>query len=152
MYHKKGCRCNFCFKQKGKNSPHWKGEKTSYLVRHRWIERMLGKPSICEHCKINSLPPNFYHWANVSGKYLREGKNWKKDWKRLCVKCHRIFDRKSYQGERNAMAKLNKKDIPKIRKLYKTGKYIQEEIAKIFRVSRRTIGRIINKQLWGHIK
>ena len=29
-----------------------------------------------------------YHWANVSGKYLRDIS----DWIQLCVKCHKQFD------------------------------------------------------------
>lgn len=29
------------------------------------------------------------HWANISGKYLRDIT----DWVRLCVSCHKYFDK-----------------------------------------------------------
>lgn len=56
------------------------------------------------------------------------------------------------KGENNGMSKLDREDILKIRKLHKTGNYIQEEIAKKFSVSRTTINFVVNKKAWKHIK
>lgn len=32
----------------------------------------------------------YFQWANISGEYLRIVS----DWKQLCVKCHKKFDKK----------------------------------------------------------
>ncbi len=55
------------------------------------------------------------------------------------------------KGEKNSQSKLTKKDIKKIRALYKTGNYIQKEIAKIFKVSRENINLIVNNKIWSHV-
>jgi hypothetical protein len=66
----------------------WKGNEVSYSGLHKWIQRKLGKPSFCESCRNGKLKNRQYHWANVSGKYLRE----LADWVRLCVRCHKKYD------------------------------------------------------------
>ncbi len=73
----------------GPDHPNWKGDKVSYRSLHYWVQRHLGKPKKCEDCGITDLRPRQYHWANISGKYMRD----LSDWKRLCVKCHRKFDK-----------------------------------------------------------
>lgn len=65
----------------------WKGEAVSYRALHAWIERKLGKPSKCSHCKKKGS--GFYEWANIPGTYKRN----LADWRRLCVSCHRLFDK-----------------------------------------------------------
>lgn len=60
-----------------------------YRGIHNWVERTLGKPKLCEHCETTTAKR--YHWANISGKYLRD----KSDWLRLCVSCHWLFDHKN---------------------------------------------------------
>jgi len=67
----------------------WKGENVSYRGLHYWINRKLGKPCECEFCHRNNLKGREIHWANKSGNYLRE----LTDWIRLCVKCHKFFDK-----------------------------------------------------------
>lgn len=71
-------------------SPHWKGDKVGYSGIHYWIQRHLGKPNLCEKCGTTTAKQ--FHWANISGEYKRD----LKDYKRLCAKCHKIFDRKLY--------------------------------------------------------
>lgn len=56
---------------------------TAYRVLHRWVERELGKPSICMECG-ESDSRKAYDWSNISGKYLRDTS----DWVRLCHRCH----------------------------------------------------------------
>lgn len=72
----------------GIKNPNWKGDKVSYRALHKWVERYLGKPTVCEHCGKQAM-----HWANKSGKYLRK----LSDWIRLCVKCHRKYDQSQKQ-------------------------------------------------------
>lgn len=55
-----------------------------YRSRHDWIQRKLGKPNYCCACKVSDNRK--YHWANISGDYLKDVS----DWKRMCVRCHVI--------------------------------------------------------------
>lgn len=75
---------------KGESHYAWKGDKVGYRALHSWIERKLGKPNFCEDCRNGKLNSRRYNWANISGKYLRNIN----DWRRLCVKCHKAFDKK----------------------------------------------------------
>jgi hypothetical protein len=72
-----------------RNNVNWKGDKVGYRALHSWISRKRGQPHYCEVCKRDDLRYRQYHWANKSGKYKRE----LSDWIRLCVKCHKEFDR-----------------------------------------------------------
>lgn len=74
----------------GEKSPRWKGDMAGYRAKHIWLARILGKPHFCNHCKDKTLSHRSYHWANISGRYKRNIK----DWKRLCVRCHKKFDKK----------------------------------------------------------
>lgn len=68
---------------KGKN-----GINNGYDYIHGWIEKKLGKPNYCEHCKRTDKKN--YQWSNISGKYLEDIS----DWQRLCVSCHSKYDKK----------------------------------------------------------
>ncbi len=71
------------------NHPAWRGNKVLYRALHSWVERKLGKPNSCEHCKTNGLKGRQIHWANKSGEYKRLIT----DWIRLCASCHGVYDR-----------------------------------------------------------
>lgn len=73
---------------KGDKHPLWKGDKVSYRNLHRWLVQHLGQPDTCEFCGKSGLSGRFIHWANKSGKYLRD----LTDWIRLCAKCHKYYD------------------------------------------------------------
>lgn len=66
--------------------------------------------------------------------------------------CRDAFD-KSRQpiGEDHGNSKLTNKQVLRIRKLYKTGLYTQQELSDLFGVSRRTIGNIVNRLVYRHI-
>jgi hypothetical protein len=53
-------------------------------------------------------------------------------------------------GSKNASAKLTEADIPKILEMHRAGVY-QYEIARIFGVTQRAIGRIVLGQGWQHL-
>ena len=77
----------------GEKNPSWKGNKVGYRALHHWVERNIGKVNYCEHCGLDKKPENkkrYFQWANKSHKYLRE----LTDWIRLCLKCHKKYDRK----------------------------------------------------------
>ena len=75
---------------KGERHYEWKGGNVGYRGLHRWVNKELGKPDTCEHCGTNGLSGHQIHWANKSGEYKRE----LTDWLRLCVKCHKEYDKK----------------------------------------------------------
>lgn len=56
----------------------------SYDGLHDWVERNLGKPKKCVKCGSEKN----IEWSNKSGQYLAD----KKDWQRLCKKCHCRYD------------------------------------------------------------
>lgn len=75
---------------------HWKGDKVGYYGIHDWMTKHYGQPVGCEECGLND-PKRQYHWANLSGNYLRD----RNDFKRMCVSCHRKYD---YAMRRQAYA------------------------------------------------
>lgn len=75
-------------KPKGEENPYWKDEKVGYTGIHMWIRKILGTSKVCQMCGLNDKN-KMYHWANISGKYKRN----LRDWVRLCVPCHSKFDR-----------------------------------------------------------
>lgn len=69
----------------------WKGNKATYRVQHAWIVLRLGKANHCAQCGLNKIPKGmkrYFHWANISKRYLRDTA----DYISLCVKCHKAFD------------------------------------------------------------
>lgn len=91
---------------RGANNPQWK-ENVSYRTIHQWVERQLGKPSKCEHCSRGS---GLFDWANISGEYSRDTK----DWVRLCKPCHHDFDgwnTRAWITRRKRYGKSGKKSI-----------------------------------------
>lgn len=67
----------------------WKRNAPGYDSLHHWVIRQLGQPTTCSHCKQSDLSGADIHWANVSGEYKKEVD----DWVRLCVTCHKTFDK-----------------------------------------------------------
>lgn len=68
----------------GANNPQWKGNHVSKRTLHKWGERWIPKPSLCEGCR--SCPP--LDLANISQEYKRDVT----DWQWLCRKCHMASD------------------------------------------------------------
>ena len=75
---------------KEEKSYKWKGDSVGYRALHSWVQKYLGKSSICEYCGKVGISGHQIHWANKSHKYLRE----LGDWLRLCAKCHIEYDKK----------------------------------------------------------
>lgn len=85
-------------KQVGDNHPKWVGNDVKYQGLHGWIHRQWGKANKCDNTNCHyprknakgvlMEKPYRYEWANINGKYTRDRKNWKM----LCVSCHRLFD------------------------------------------------------------
>jgi hypothetical protein len=73
----------------GKVPSNFKVVGYSYGALHNWIRRHYGKPTNCEYCMKENLKGKRINWANISGEYKRD----RNDFVRLCVPCHRLFDK-----------------------------------------------------------
>lgn len=67
----------------------WKGGSANYVSIHTWVSRHKGKPETCEHCGKTGLVGCRIQWANIDHKYYRV----LDDYIRLCVPCHRAYDK-----------------------------------------------------------
>lgn len=84
-----GYKCRVAAKrnQRGERNHQWKGKNAVYSSMHERVYNLKGKPCYCEVC--GTTDPNIrYEWANVSGDY-----NDVDGYKRMCVSCHRKFDK-----------------------------------------------------------
>ena len=61
-------------------------QDVGYYSLHSWIQRKFGKKNNCENC--GDTKAKRYEWVNVTDEYTRERKNWK----RLCSRCHHKID------------------------------------------------------------
>lgn len=55
-----------------------------------------------------------------------------------------------FKGENHGSAKLKQVDVDKIRKLYASKKYTQDQLAPMFDISRGQIGRIVRRVQWSN--
>lgn len=55
------------------------------------------------------------------------------------------------RGETNSQAKLTEREVRAIRILYATGEWSGNEIAKLFRLHRRTVYKILENVTWSHV-
>lgn len=72
--------------QRGEKNKNWMGDFVGYHALHSWIQRKLGTPNYCEHCKKTDKLK--YEWANKEHSYKRVVE----DYIRLCTSCHRKYD------------------------------------------------------------
>lgn len=100
----------------GKDHHLWKGSSASYITQHQWIQRNYGKASKCEDCSTTKAKR--YHWANISGRYLRKIS----DYKQLCVSCHLKFDHSNKHGDK---CRRGHTRPPEAERKYPSGKWKQ---------------------------
>lgn len=81
------CKPNSGSFKKGK--PKYTGTMKNYKALHAWVNYHLGKPQQCNLCGDET---SRLEYANRSYKYKRD----LTDWFSLCVKCHRNYDKGSY--------------------------------------------------------
>lgn len=61
---------------------------------------------------------------------------------------YRVNNAPRMRGERNGHAKLTAADVRQIKRLWKSGKYLQRELAADFGVARTTVNAIVNNYNW----
>jgi hypothetical protein len=74
-------------KRMGEENNKWKGDNVGYTALHDWVRGKLGKANKCEN-KLCLGVSKTYDWANISGEYKRD----LKDWQQLCRSCHLKMD------------------------------------------------------------
>jgi len=72
----------------GEKNNKWVGDAVGYRALHRWVERTLGKASVCESCGKQGTGKKI-HWSNNDHKYKRNVT----DWTQLSDKCHNKKDK-----------------------------------------------------------
>ena len=107
------------------------------LVALAFIYNLENKPTVnhIDGCKINNHVSNL-EWATDKENVQHSYDNGLQ---------------KAIKGSKHYRAKLSENQVLEIRKLYKTGDYTQTALGKIFGVSGRYIGDIINRKNWVHI-
>lgn len=73
--------------QFGSNNHSWKGVNATYAAFHHRVENKRGKPHYCSVC--GTMERKRYEWANLTGRYDDI-----LDYARMCVSCHRLYDKK----------------------------------------------------------
>lgn len=85
--------------QKGSKNDSWKGENATYAALHYRVEAKRGKPNFCEACGIIDKSKR-YEWANLTGNYTDV-----MDYSRMCVPCHRKYDKNRPNSSKNVKRK-----------------------------------------------
>jgi hypothetical protein len=61
-------------------------KSNEYFYLHKWLRQTYGRASYCSNNESHIR--NRYHWANISGAY-----RWDiRDFKQLCTSCHKRMD------------------------------------------------------------
>ena len=121
----------------------WDGNRDIRAHRYSWElynKRKIPKGMlICHHC---DNPPC------CNPKHLFLGTQ--KDNMRDMVEKGR-YKGPMLSGENHILSKLTKNEVIRIRNLYATGNYSQRGLAKLFKISKAQIHRIVNNLRWKHI-
>jgi hypothetical protein len=81
----------------GVKNLNWKGDFVSYRALHKWVARWKGKPNKCELCGLVDENHRRFHWANKDHEYKRS----LDDYMRLCVSCHKLYDKRQNPKEKS---------------------------------------------------
>ena len=100
------------------------------------------KPTPKHECNHKDGDKTNNWWTNLEWMTGKENVN----------HAHKLDLVKHTEGEKHYHNKISKIDVIKIRKLWKTNKYQQNKLAKMFNTSSTNIRNIINFKTWKSIK
>lgn len=142
-------------KRKGKLIKSWKqrdgyfliglsnnGKRKIYLV-HRLVGFAFVK-NLENKNEINHIDGNKSNNCSDNLEWNTRNENVKHAYKKQLIKKKDI-------GSNHYLSKLNENKVLKIRSLYKTGKYSQSELGKMFNVRQDTISDVIRRKTWKHV-
>lgn len=119
------------------------GKPISRLIHHLVLETFVGPCPPGMECRHLNGNPKDNRLENL--KWGTRSENQRDSIKHGTAKClHQC-------GELSSVSKLTEQDVRMIIYMYKTGEFIQQEIADIYNVTRTQVSRIVNKKLWKHI-
>lgn len=104
------------------------------LVAESFIPNPQGKP------QVNHIDGNKLNNAVENLEWVTQAEN-----NRHAVN---VLNRPSATGERHGMTTLTTVQVREIREKYKSGRYLQRELASEYRVNRVTITNIVNHKTW----
>jgi NAD-dependent SIR2 family protein deacetylase len=113
-------------------SPYWIGEEAGYRARHERIYKARGKAKYYQ-C-VDCLKKQASDWALEHGKSGFDPF----DYKPLCRRCHILYDQ----------AKLNWPAVRRIRALAFREEVSQDDLARLFEVTKRNIRLILWNVIW----
>ena len=111
----------------------WSGTRLEGAQRMAWMfthGRIRTGMYICHHCDNPSC---------CNPNHLFEG-----------TQIDNMADMKQ-KGRSHKNSKLNAKEVVEIRRLYSVGGITHREIGKMFGISRRHIGQVVNNKRWRHV-
>lgn len=117
----------YLFTEDGKKEV--RAHRFSYELFNGKIENEL---CVCHSCDVKSCVNPKHLWIGTHSDNMKDRDN----------------KNRQASGERNGNSKLKQKEINEIRKKYKTGRYSQRELGKVFSVSQAMIGDIISNKNW----
>ena len=125
----------------------WTAERNKYIKVNG---KYYGK-TILMHREIMNSPCN----KDIHHKNKNALDNRRFNLISLTRKEHEIVDgrinQRSFPGEKNGSSKLTEKDARMIIYMYRTGLFMQKEIANIYGIHQVTISKIITKKSWKHV-
>lgn len=110
-----------------------------FKVHHLVLEAFIGKA------------PRGYEAAHLDGNILNNKIDNLMWVTHIENERHKLKHNTLLRGENHCRSKITKQDVIKIRNLYNIG-YSQSEISKLFPITRRYVGRIVNKECWKHVE
>lgn len=88
--------------QTGERNSSWRGDKATYSAFHIRVIKERGKPHYCDVC--GTMDAKRYEWANLTGNYASV-----LDYARMCIPCHRKYDKIRREKTMKSTITVNKK-------------------------------------------
>lgn len=118
----------------------YKNKQPKFFLIHRLVLTHFNRsPENGEECRHLDGDPSNNNIDNLEWGTHKENEN------------DKIVHGTLLKGENHPRSKFTKEQVIKIRELYKTGKYVQRELAVIFNVSRSSIRNVTNSRVWKHV-
>lgn len=131
-----------------------RAHRVSWILENGEID---GEMEVCHKCDNTSCvnPKHLFlgtHKENMADMKFKGRQGERSEcWKGLLLWV-KLNPDKVKKGEDKKNSKLTVEEIVEIRRLYKNDGLTQEEISKIYPVSRRHIGKIVKGEVWKHVK